>query len=106
MFGVDVSVATLNNWLTQAAATLDVFLASVRAGLAEAPVVHVDETPVRHGKRKAWFHVCSTRSLTLLWASATRSRIAVDTGPARLHRHCSPRPLRPLLPIPVRSRVV
>jgi transposase len=44
-------------------------------------VVHVDETPVRHGKRKAWFHVCSTRSLTLLWASATRSRIAVDTGP-------------------------
>ncbi len=81
MFGVDVSVGTLNNWLTQAAATLDVFLTSVRAGLAEAPVVHVDETPVRHGKRKAWFHVCSTRSLTLLWASATRGRIAVDTGP-------------------------
>ena len=56
MFAVDVSVATLNNWLTQAAATLDVFLTSVRAGLAEAPVVHVDETPVRHGKR-----CCPTR---------------------------------------------
>jgi len=81
MFGVDVSVGTLNNWLTQAAGTLDVFLTSVRAGLGEAPVVHVDETPVRHGKRKAWFHVCSTRSLTLLWATATRGRIAVEAGP-------------------------
>lgn len=81
MFGVTVSVGTLNNWLTDAAKALDSFSASVAELLSDAPVVHVDETPVRHGKGKAWVHVCSTSLLTLLWASKSRGRVAVEAGP-------------------------
>lgn len=81
MFGVTVSVGTLNNWLTEAAANLAGFTTAVGVLLGLAPVVHVDETPVRHGKGKAWFHVCSTRLLTLLWASKTRGQIAIRQGP-------------------------
>ena len=81
MFGVAVSVGTLNNWLTDAAQALKPFTTSVADALSDAPVVHVDETPVRHGKRKAWIHVCSTSLLTLLWASKSRGRAAVEAGP-------------------------
>lgn len=81
MFGVTVSVGTLNNWLTEAGEALDTFCATVGVALGQAPVVHVDETPVRHGKGKAWFHVCSTSLYTLLWASKTRGHTAIMAGP-------------------------
>lgn len=86
MFGVNVSVGTLNNWLTEAAEALVGFLAAVGVGLGQAPVVHVDETPVRHGKAKAWIHVCSTALLTLLWASKTRGHAAIAAGPLATYR--------------------
>ena len=81
MFNVSVSVGTLNNWLTEAGEALDTFVATVGVALGQAPVVHVDETPVRHGKGKAWFHVCSTAMLTMLWASKTRGHHAIAAGP-------------------------
>lgn len=81
MFNVSVSVGTLNNWLTEAGESLTGFTATVGVALGQAPVVHVDETPVRHGKGKAWFHVCSTKMLTLLWASKTRGHDAIKIGP-------------------------
>jgi len=81
MFNVSVSVGTLNNWLTEASESLTEFTATVGVALGQAPVVHVDETPVRHGKGKAWFHVCSTAMLTLLWASKTRGHHAIKVGP-------------------------
>lgn len=81
MFEVDVCVGTLNNWLTDAADALAGFTAAVGVALGQAPVVHVDETSVRQGKGKAWFHVCSTRLLTMLWATKTRGLIAIRQGP-------------------------
>lgn len=82
MFGVAVSVGTLNNWLSEAADALDSFVAAVTIGLGQAPVIHVDETPVRSNKTKAYFHVACTAMLTLLWVHiGGRARTAIDAGP-------------------------
>jgi transposase len=86
LFGLDVSVGTLNNWLSEAARALGGFLAAVAAALGRARVMHADETSVRHAKGKVWFHVYSTVLLTLLRAHPTRGNKAILAGPLMGYR--------------------
>jgi transposase/uncharacterized coiled-coil protein SlyX len=86
MFGLDVSVGTLNNWLSEAARALGGFLAAVAAALGRARVMHADETSVRHAKTKVWFHVYSTVLLTLLRAHPSRGNKAILAGPLMGYR--------------------
>jgi len=82
MFGTDVSVGTLNNWLTEAAEALVTFLVAVTAGLRAAPVIGVDETSVRSKRTKLWVHVCRTRLLTLLFVHEKGRKLeAIQAGP-------------------------
>jgi len=47
LFGVSVSTGSLDDWMSEAAGSLDAFSAVVTDQLAAAPVIHVDETSVR-----------------------------------------------------------
>jgi transposase len=80
LFGVSVSTGTLDNWLREAADALARFLVVLKALLAAAPVVHVDETSVRSGKAALWVHVCSTALLTFLHVGR-RDKTTMEAGP-------------------------
>src|SRR4051794_4519766 len=61
LFGTPMSVSTVAAWTARAAAGLEPFTTAVRAGLAEADLVHADETGLRVAGRLHWLHVaCST----------------------------------------------
>ena len=64
LVGAALSVGTLVEWVSQAAATLEPVEAQIKAALGRAPVLHSDETGVRQAGRLAWIHVASTRQLT------------------------------------------
>jgi transposase len=80
LFGVQVSTGTLDNWLSEAAARLDPFVAEVTTQLRSAPFMHADETSVRSGKAALWVHVCSTALLTLLHVGR-RDKATIQAGP-------------------------
>lgn len=84
LFGVNVSTGTLDNWIREAAAALDPFVAVVAAQLRAAPVVHADETSVRSEKKSLWVHVCCTAWLTLLWVGR-RDKATIEAGPLATH---------------------
>ena len=66
LFGTPMSVGTVAAWTARAAAGLAPFTTAVRVGLAEADLVHADETGLRVAGRGHWLHVaCSTRFTTL-----------------------------------------
>lgn len=64
LFGADLSVGTLVEWVQQAATALEPAEAAIKAALSRAPVLHNDETGVRQAGRLAWIHVASTKQLT------------------------------------------
>lgn len=64
LFGADLSVGTLVEWVQQAALALQPMEAAIKAALSQAPVLHNDETGVRQAGRLAWIHVASTKQLT------------------------------------------
>jgi transposase len=64
LFGVQLSVGTLVEWVQQAAAVLEPVEARIKAALSQAPVLHSDETGVRQAGHLAWIHVASTQRLT------------------------------------------
>src|SRR3954454_11514184 len=66
VFGTPMSVGTVAAWTARAAAGLAPFTAAVRTGLAEAELVHADETGLRVAGRLHWLHVATSTRFTAL----------------------------------------
>lgn len=78
LFGVPLSRGTLVAWVGQAAATLEPVEVQIKAALSQAPVLHSDETGVRHVGHLAWAHVACTDRLTHYAVHAKRGSAATD----------------------------
>ncbi|HVC69812.1 MAG TPA: IS66 family transposase [Acidimicrobiales bacterium] len=66
LLGAHVSTGWLSSVQAEAAGLLGPFVTSVKRRLADAPVVHADETGTRVGTTKRWVHTLATNLLTLL----------------------------------------
>lgn len=77
--GANVSTGWVAAQVPRASSRLAGWLAGLRDRLASEPVLHADETSGRiAGGGLWWFHVVSTRLLSLLVAHQTRGKAAVD----------------------------
>ncbi|WP_219418565.1 IS66 family transposase [Pseudonocardia nigra] len=105
LFGTPMSVGTVAAWTTRAADGLEPFTAAARAALAQAQVLHVDETGLRVAGRLHWLHVACSTLFTVLFCSAKRGKPAIDavgvlpgfTGIA-VHDAFAPTPVTPPRP--------
>jgi transposase len=64
LLGLRLGRGTLVTWIQQAARILQPVEACIKGALAQAQVLHHDETGVRRGGKLAWAHVTSTSRLT------------------------------------------
>ena len=78
LFGTPMSTGTVVAWTTRAAAGLEPFTAAARQQLADAELVHVDETGLRVAGRLHWLHVACSALFTVLCCSAKRGRDGID----------------------------
>lgn len=78
LLGAPVSTGWLAGLPARASVGLEPFLDEVARCLAVARVLHVDETGARVAGLKHWFHVASTRMLTLLGVHPKRGKQATD----------------------------
>ncbi len=78
LFGVRLSTGTVDAMYQRAGDRLRGFIAALALWLATMPVLHADETTDRVGTTTCWMHVLSTGAFTLIHASATRGRAAID----------------------------
>jgi transposase len=78
LLGVHLSLGALNRWVGQSAEVLRPVEEQIKAALARAPVLHVDETGVRRAGRLAWAHVASTARLTHYAIHAKRGSEATE----------------------------
>ena len=78
LFGVKISTGTVDAMYERAGTKLAGFIAGLVAWLATLPVLHADETTDRIGTATCWMHVLSTGAFTLIHASHTRGRDALD----------------------------
>ena len=76
--GATVSVGFVAGQPAVAAELLGSWLIELRRALTAEPVLHADETSGRVNNTLWWFHVCSTRLLTLLVAHRNRGQNAID----------------------------
>jgi len=77
-YGIPVSTGTIVAMVTQGAAMLEDFLASVRDQLGHAPVAHADETGLRVEASLHWVQSVSTKFLTLYYVHKQRGTKAMD----------------------------
>jgi transposase len=77
-FGANVSTGWVAAQVPKASGRLAGWLDGLRDRLAAEPVLHADETSGRLAGGLWWFHVVSTRLLSLLVAHQTRGKAAVD----------------------------
>src|SRR5439155_22536736 len=77
LFGTPMAVGTVAAWTHRAAAGLAPFTAAARAGLAEATLVHADETGLRVAGRLHWLHVASSARFTALFCHRKRGKEAI-----------------------------
>lgn len=77
-YGIPVSTGTIVAMVTQGAAMLEDFLASVRDQLGQAPVAHADETGLRVEASLHWVQSVSTKFLTLYYVHKQRGTKAMD----------------------------
>src|SRR3954451_7889418 len=87
LFGTPMSVGTVAAWTTRAAAGLAPFTAAARQALAEAELVHADETGLRVAGRLHWLHVAASARFTGLFCHRKRGKEAIDA--AGLLPHCT-----------------
>jgi len=80
LLGAPVSVGTVAAMLEQAAAGLGPFSEAVRGQLADAPVVHFDETGLRVDGTLAWVHSASTDTLTQVTVHPRRGIVAMQAA--------------------------
>lgn len=78
LFGVRLSTGTVDAMYQRAGDRLRGFIAALAVWLATLPVLHADETTDRIGTTTCWMHVLSTGAFTLIHASVTRGRAAID----------------------------
>jgi hypothetical protein len=78
LFGTPMSAGTVAAWTTRASAGLEPFTAAARMELADAELVHVDETGLRVAGRLHWLHVACSALFTVLVCHAKRGRPAID----------------------------
>jgi transposase len=78
LFGTSLSLGTLVQWVQQGAEVLEPVEAQIKAALARMPVLHSDETGVRHTGRLGWAHVASTNRLTHYAIHTQRGHLATD----------------------------
>jgi transposase len=80
LFGTPMAAGTVAAWTHRAAAGLAPFTAAVRAGLAEAELVHADETGLRVAGRGHWLHVASSARFTALFCHRKRGTEGIDAA--------------------------
>jgi transposase len=78
LFGIHLSEGTLANAMQQASCNLADTEAAVREALANADVLHVDETGVRIEGKLNWLHVASTPKLTFYASHPKRGAVALN----------------------------
>lgn len=80
LFGLPISVGTLTNWTSKAAADLDLFTDQVTTLLAHSALLHVDETSIKHPGGRLWIHSASNDQYSLLTAHPSRGRTAINAA--------------------------
>lgn len=78
LFGHTLSQGTLVNATTSCFARLAGAEHSIKAGLAKAEVIHVDETGLYEQGKRSWLHVVSTPKLTFYAAHPKRGKQALE----------------------------
>src|SRR4051794_26637873 len=82
-----MAAGTVAAWTTRAAAGLAPFTAAARRALAEAELVHADESGLRVAGRLHWLHVASSSRFTSLCCHRKRGKEAIDA--AGVLPHCT-----------------
>jgi len=80
LFGTPMATGTVAAWTHRAAAELAPFTAAVRTGLAEADLVHADETGLRVAGRLHWLHVATSDRFTGLFCHRRRGTEGIDAA--------------------------
>ena len=78
LFGASVAVGSVSGIEQAVSAALAPVVAEVEAAVQRAPVVHLDETGWRQGRRRAWLWTAVTQTLTLFRIDRHRSRAVVE----------------------------
>ena len=78
LLGLNCSTGFLDDVYNQGAKGLDTFIDEITSQLAEAEVVHFDETSIKVKNTRHWLHVASTKELTLLHANRSRGKGATE----------------------------
>src|SRR6058998_622713 len=80
LFGTPMAAGTVAAWTSRAAAGLEPFTTAARAALAEAEVVHADETGLRVAGRLHWLHVATNALFTVLVCHPKRGTEGIDAA--------------------------
>src|SRR3954468_24496934 len=80
VFGRPMATGTVAAWTHRAAAGLEPFTAAARRALAEAELVHADETGLRVAGRLHWLHVATNSRFTALFCHRRRGKQAIDAA--------------------------
>lgn len=78
LFGLSVSVGSLEAWVQQASQQLAAVDAHLQVAARQASVLHVDETGIRIGGKLHWLHTTATTRHTRLCWSAHRGHQATE----------------------------
>jgi transposase len=77
-YGVEISPATAEKWISAASKSLDVYDKEVRRRILASPILHADETGCRVLGKRWWLHCLSTSKLTYYWVHQNRGVKAMD----------------------------
>jgi len=78
-YGLTLSPATIERFLTTASNSLDAYEHEVRMKLLESPVLHADETGFYVEGKREWLHVLSTDKLTFYGVHKSRGKKAIES---------------------------